>query len=185
MRVTSYGLFWREDEIDWHPGNGVRDSFRLLGRIGSNRGSLRVVDFRHQQGIYVLYDDYGPSYVGLTRNQGLGKRLKDHKTDHLKGRWDRFSWFGFRPPLPREARCGVLALGETQTDISEDTSTTIGDLEALLIRVIDPKRNRQHMQFDCAERWTQIAYADTERYLGRAVERPGAARGRGAGGGGA
>ncbi len=170
MRVTSYGLFWREDEIDWHPGTGVRDSFRLLGRIGSNRGSLRVADFRHQQGIYILYDDYGPSYVGLTRNQGLGKRLKDHKTDHLKGRWDRFSWFGFRPLLPAGATSGVLGLGDPQTDVSEDTSTTIGDLEALLIRAIGPKRNRQHMAFDCAERWTQIAYDDGDRYLGRAVQ---------------
>ena len=86
MRVTSYGLFWREDEIDWHPGGGVRDSFRLLGRSGSHRGKIRVVDFRHQQGIYILYDEYGPSYVGLTRNQGLGKRLKDHKSDHLAGK---------------------------------------------------------------------------------------------------
>lgn len=170
MRVTSYGLFWREDEIDWHPGTGVRDSFRLLGRVGSNRGSLRVIDFRHQQGIYILYDDYGPSYVGLTRDQGLGKRLKDHKTDHLKNKWDRFSWFGFRPLLPSDATSGVITLGSPQTDVSEDTSTTIGDLEALLIRAIGPKRNRQYMSFDHAERWTQIAYEDGETYLQRAVE---------------
>ncbi|QXT34842.1 GIY-YIG nuclease family protein [Sphingomonas sanguinis] len=149
---------------------GVRDSFRLLGRIGSNRGSLRVADFRHQQGVYILYDDYGPSYVGLTRNQGMGKRLKDHKTDHLKGRWDRFSWFGFRPLLPASATSGVLGLGDPQTDVSGDTSTTIGDLEALLIRAMGPKRNRQHMAFDCAERWTQIAYDDGDHYLGRAVQ---------------
>jgi hypothetical protein len=101
MRVTSYGLFWREDEIDWHPGAGYKDSFRLLGRIGSNRGKIRMVDFRHQQGIYILYDNYGPSYVGLTRNQGLGRRLKDHKSDHLADKWDRFSWFGFRPVYRR------------------------------------------------------------------------------------
>lgn len=170
MRVTSYGLFWREDEIDWHPGTGVRDSFRLLGRIGSNRRGLRVADFRHQQGIYILYDDYGPSYVGLTRNQGLGKRLKDHKTDHLKNRWDRFSWFGFRPLLPPDATPGVIELGNPQTDVSEDTSTTIGDLEALLIRAIGPKRNRQYMSFDHAERWTQIDYDDGDMYLQRAVE---------------
>lgn len=175
MRVTSYGLFWREDEIDWHPGTGNRDSFRLLGRIGSNRGKIRVADFRHQQGIYILYDEYGPSYVGLTRNQGLGKRLKDHKGDHLSGKWDRFSWFGFRPLLTPEGSSGVMELGSPQTDVSEDTSTTIGDLEALLIRAIGPKRNRAQMRFDCAERWIQVAYDDGETYLDRARPKVGRA----------
>ena len=33
MRVTSYGLSWREDEIDRHPGGGARDSFRLPGGL--------------------------------------------------------------------------------------------------------------------------------------------------------
>lgn len=168
MRVTSYGLFWREDEIDWHPGGGVRDSFRLLGRIGSQRGKLRVADFRHQQGIYVLYDEYGPSYVGLTRDQGLGKRLKDHKCDHLAGKWDRFSWFGFRSLLPGGARAGIKELGSPEVDVSEDTNTTIGDLEALLIRVVGPKRNRKTMAFDCAERWTQVAYEEMDTFLERA-----------------
>ena len=34
MQVTSYGLFWRADDIEWFPGKGNRDEFRLLGRIG-------------------------------------------------------------------------------------------------------------------------------------------------------
>ncbi len=143
-------------------------TFSGVGASGKP-GAVQI-DFRHQQGIYILYDDYGPSYVGLTRDQGLGKRLKDHKTDHLKNKWDRFSWFGFRPLLPSDATSGVITLGSPQTDVSEDTSTTIGDLEALLIRAIGPKRNRQYMSFDHAERWTQIAYEDGETYLQRAVE---------------
>tara|TARA_R110002096_G_scaffold434091_1_gene654706 strand:- start:904 stop:1089 length:186 start_codon:yes stop_codon:yes gene_type:complete len=61
MKVTSFGLFWRESEIDWNPGQGCKDSFRLLGRKGANRGTIQIADFRHQQGIYILYDDYGPS----------------------------------------------------------------------------------------------------------------------------
>lgn len=167
MRVTRYGLFWRESEIDWHPGAGNKDSFRLLGRIGSNRGKLSISDFRQQQGIYILYDDYGPSYVGLTRNQGLGKRLKDHKTDHHAGKWDRFSWFGFRPLLATKTPSGILQLGEPQADVSENTSTTIGDLEALLIRAIGPKRNRAQMKFEHAQKWTQIPYDDIDMYLQR------------------
>ena len=165
MRVTSYGLFWRASEIDWNPGSGYKNSFRLLGRIGSNRGTIRVADFRRQQGLYILYDDYGPSYVGLTRDQGLGKRLKDHMSDGLEGKWDRFSWFGFRSFLQQDASTGILELGDPEADITEDTSTTIGDLEALLIRAIGPKRNKNFMKFKSAERWIQIDYYETDKYL--------------------
>jgi hypothetical protein len=167
MRVQSYGLFWRESEIDWNPGKGYKNSFRLLGRIGSNRGTIRVADFRYQQGLYILYDDYGPSYVGLTRTQGLGKRLKDHRSDDLKEKWDRFSWFGFRPLLGQKSSLGILELGDPEIDISEDTNTTIGDLEALLIRAIGPKRNSVFMNFKDAEKWTQIEYYQTDTYLQR------------------
>ncbi|ATU72920.1 GIY-YIG nuclease family protein [Komagataeibacter rhaeticus] len=167
MKVTSYGLFWRKDEIDWHPGNGNHNRFRLLGRVGSNRGHIKIVDFRHQQGIYILYDHYGPGYVGLTRNQGLGKRLKDHTQDHLAGKWDRFSWFGFRPIDETPTEHGLLPLGETKEDLTEETNTTIGDLEALLIRAIGPKRNRVFMGFGNAEEWTQIEYDRVDTYMNR------------------
>ncbi len=96
MKVTSYGFFWRQSEIDWKPEQGYKDRFRLLGRKCANRGTIQIADFRFPQGIYFLYDDYGPSYVGLTRAQGLGKRLTDHLDDHLAGKWDRFSWFDFQ-----------------------------------------------------------------------------------------
>lgn len=172
MKITSYGLFWRENEIYWSPGKGNRNSFRLLGRIGANKGKLRVADFRHQQGIYILYDQYGPSYVGLTREQGLGKRLKDHLTDHLKARWDRFSWFGFKP-LGASLGDGVLALADLPEDeFSENTRTTIGDLEALLIRAIGPKRNTAWMNFQDAQEWSQVKREEMDKYLPRVV--PGA-----------
>ena len=167
MKVTSFGLFWRQSEIDWNPGQGYRNSFRLLGRKGANRGTIQIADFRFQQGIYILYDEYGPSYVGLTRAQGLGKRLKDHLDDHLANRWDRFSWFGFRPiggPIPDT---GILELDTPSEDLTGDTNTTIGDLEALLIRSIGPKRNTAYPSFQDADEWTQIEYEDQETYLKR------------------
>lgn len=166
MRITSYGLFWREDEIDWSPGQGIKNSFRMLGRIGAIRTKIRIADFRHQQGIYILYDDYGPSYVGLTRQQGLGKRLKDHRSDHLEGKWDRFSWFGFKDIGAAQAN-GILSLLDFQGELTENTHTTIGDLEALLIRAIGPKSNTAWMQFKDASEWTQIKYEETEKYLAR------------------
>lgn len=166
MKITSYGLFWRASEIDWFPGRGVKGSFRLLGRIGTNRGSIRLADFRKQQGIYILYDEYGPSYVGLTRQQGLGKRLKDHLEDNLAGKWDRFSWFGFNP-IGTVGPDGVLSLLELEREVSESTHTTIGDLEALLIRAIGPKLNTSSMNFKDAEKWQQVDYDDMQACLAK------------------
>lgn len=167
MKVTSFGLFWRASEIDWNPGQGNRNGFRLLGRIGANRGNIRVADFRHQQGIYILFDEYGPAYVGLTRAQGLGKRLKDHLADKLKDQWDRFSWFGFHPIGSPDPQSWILQLNQPDENLTDDTRTTIGDLEALLIRSIGPKRNTAYPRFQGAEEWTQIDYEEQEKYLGR------------------
>lgn len=137
MQVTSYGLFWRAAEIEWFPGKGRRNEFRLLGRIGKNRPGIRVADFRRQQGIYILFDEYGPAYVGLAKGDRLGARLRDHHGDHLVGKWDRFSWFGFNPVGATPDRGGVLSLNQPRRDVTDDTSTTIGDLEALLIAAWD------------------------------------------------
>src|SRR5882724_3744808 len=52
--IKSFGLFWRAEEINWFPGKGNRQAFRLLGRHGKNRPGLRLADFRRQQGIYVF-----------------------------------------------------------------------------------------------------------------------------------
>lgn len=163
MRITSYGLFWRAHEIEWAPGAGYKDSFRLLGRVGKNKGKIRVADFRHQQGIYILYDDYGANYVGLSR-VGLGKRLKDHTEDKHAGRWDRFSWFGFRP-LGEPSSNGILQLGNPNEEISENASATIGDLEALLIKAMGTRNNSNSMNFKDAVEWTQIDWDDIEGCL--------------------
>ncbi len=86
MVIKNYGLFWRADEVDWYPGHG--NPFRLLGRQGKNFPGVCVADFRWQNGIYVLYGDYGPHYVGLTRKQGLGKRNRPTE-DVVNGARDR------------------------------------------------------------------------------------------------
>ncbi|MFY0659257.1 MAG: GIY-YIG nuclease family protein [Shimia sp.] len=158
MRVTSYGLFWSAEEIEWSPGQGNKREFRLLGRVGKNRPGLKVADFRFQQGIYILFDDYGPAYVGLAKGERLGARLRDHQNDHLANKWDRFSWFGFNPVSTTVDETGVLSLEKPTQDVTDDTSTTIGNLEALLIATVGPKLNRQKMNFGEAEEWEQIGY---------------------------
>ena len=158
MQVTSYGLFWRADASDWSPGPGKPNQFRILGRIGKNRPGLRIADFRRQQGIYILFDQYGPAYVGLAKGDRLGARLGEHHRDHLVQKWDRFSWFGFNPVGAAPDNDGVLSLNQPRRDVTDDTSTSIGDLEALLIAAMGPKLNQQKMRFDSAERWEQVSY---------------------------
>lgn len=161
MQVTSYGLFWRADEIEWSPGKGNRNEFRLLGRVGMKRPGLRVADFRRQQGIYILYDEYGPAYVGLAKGgkgDRLGARLREHTVGKHAERWDRFSWFGFNPVGSTPDADGVLSLNQPSRDMTDNTETTIRDLEALLIAAMGPKLNDLKMKFGNAQKWDQVGY---------------------------
>ncbi len=165
MLIHAYGLFWRRDEVEWEPGKGNAGVFRLLGHHGKIKPKLRVVDFRDQVGLYVLYNPYGPHYVGLTRAQGLGKRLRDHHLDARKGDWDRFSWFGFRKVLQRTDSLGLrvlAALGEVGVG---STSTTIGEMEALLIKAMGCAQNTNAMSFKKADEWTQVRWDDVEEFI--------------------
>ena len=140
----------------------------MLGHIGKRKDKIRVADFRHQRGIYVLYDDYGPSYVGLTRDLGLGARLKNHTTDHLRKKWDRFSWFGFREMLSDNRHKRYLVADQSAEDvITDDMDTTIGDLEALMISTMGPKHNKKFMGFSEAEKWDQVFDDDVVDYCSR------------------
>ena len=63
--------------------------------------------------------------------------MKDHTTDRLAGRWDRFSWFGLYP---------VTEDGQLSLDVKfkEFTIQNLGDiLEAILIESIEPRQNRK------------------------------------------
>jgi hypothetical protein len=76
MAIKSFGLFWRRDEVNWNPGKGVKGGFRLLGRSGENLPGLRVANFREQLGIYILYGNHGPYYVGLTKKGELARIMQ-------------------------------------------------------------------------------------------------------------
>lgn len=168
--IQCYGLFWDVDETEW---SGRQ--FRLLGRCGKQRGSLRVCDFRNQVGLYVLYDHYGPYYVGLTRKQPLGVRIRHHLDDHHQGLWNRFSWFGFRGVRKLRYADGTQALASLPRNLFTDARETIADLEALLIQALGTHKrgNRHEMRFGLAERWEQILLDERQRYLERVAPKPG------------
>ena len=165
--IKCYGLFWSADEVEWSPGSGNRGAYRLLGRVGQRRPSVAVCDFRQQRGIYVLYDHYGPYYVGLARDQDIGNRLRSHLRDHHQGKWDRFSWFGFRRVLNASDSDGMRKLGKYPNRLLTESKATIGDIEALLIQALGThgRGNELQMKFASAQRWTQIQQHEADEYL--------------------
>jgi len=124
--VTSFGMFWRKDAVEWI------GSPKLLGmqQIGAT-----PVDFCKQLGIYLLYDGREVIYVGRTTDRPLGRRLYEHTIDRMSARWDRFSWFGLLP-VSDDGKLGPLPEGYGAAKL-------IPALEAILIEAMEPRQNRK------------------------------------------
>ncbi|MGA7783965.1 MAG: hypothetical protein WB997_04895 [Candidatus Acidiferrales bacterium] len=73
-----------------------------------------------KSGVYVLSRGDKPYYVGLAST--LRKRLPKHRKDHLRNKWDRFSFYSMK-------------------------NKYIKDVETLLIRVADPDGNEAKGHF--------------------------------------
>jgi hypothetical protein len=127
-----------------------------------------MADFRPQHGIHILYGDYGQYYVGLTRTQGLGKRLRNHLTDEHGKNWDRFSWFSFGRVLKNRNAHGLQRFARLPPKQSLTSNSVIGDIEALLIQIQAMSlQNSVKMKSAQAERWTQVKLSEVETYRKR------------------
>ena len=124
--VSSFGMFWRRELVDWTRSPNV---------LGKQYGADRVVDFSDQRGVYLLYDGREVIYAGRATERGLGTRLYEHTWDRLSARWDRFSWFGM---LPVDDSGKLGALPE-----SFDSSLVAPALEAILVEALEPRQNRK------------------------------------------
>jgi hypothetical protein len=168
--IRAYGLFWRADEIAWNPERGGPHGevprFALLGRQGSRTADLRVADFFNEGGIYVLYGDYGPRYVGLTLDRGLGWRLREHRHDRHRDHWDRFSWFGFRNVLKSRNTLGLSELSDMALTKQVVQRQMIREMEALLIHAMG-LHNIHRDRFPAGEKWTQVRLDERQNYIGR------------------
>jgi hypothetical protein len=172
MLINAYGLFWRADEVNWR-GKKRGPKFRLLGRIGATKPGLRLADFRTQSGLYILYGDYGPYYVGLTQEARLGSRLAAHiLRDQHKGKWDRFSWFGFRKVLRKAEADGMCHLMTLALGPRSNPRREIADMEALLIKALGLQSNLRQEDFKEADQWTQVKLLETDKYLHKVRPRP-------------
>jgi hypothetical protein len=166
MLIKAYGLFWDASEIYW-PGEFAGERFRLLGRRGKAASHVQLADFKRQSGLYILYGNYGPHYVGLTRSNRMGARLKAHRRDWHKGKWERFSWFGFRDVLTSRNQYGLSRLRDLSVKNRGTTHSNIGELEALLIRALGLEGNYAKMKFPGAEPWTQVKAHEVDEYFAK------------------
>jgi hypothetical protein len=137
--ISTVGFFWKKDDVFWGAGSNAG---RLLG-VPAKKITAQPIDFREQSGIYVLYSDYTPIYVGQCGlgNQKLLKRLKQHRVDDLAERWDRFSWFGIR----RVKLNGKLSAEVLR--VNPSVAMALNHVEAVLIHAIEPPMNGQKGRF--------------------------------------
>lgn len=161
MLIQSYGLFWDRDKVDWNPGGG--NQRLMLGRRNSKQPALRLADVWNQKGLYVLYSNTGPYYVGIAEK--LGKRLHDHTKDNHRRNWVRFSWFGFHPLTDQSHKLNLPDPGIKPGAASVDV--LIGDMEALLIKSMGTF-NIRNMNFRSAKQWEQVGYQEAVEWGRRA-----------------
>jgi len=85
--ILTLGARWKAEDVYWYTSHA---NAKLLG---VNRAGVTgpVANFAHQSGIYVLYANFVPVYVGQA-NKTLWARLHQHMShDDLAERWDRFT----------------------------------------------------------------------------------------------
>ena len=133
--ILCIGAMWEARHVYWDAAT----TGELCG-VPSRARRKPPKNFAEQSGIYVLYADFSPIYVGQC-NKTLFWRLKmHHYEDDLAGRWDRFSWFGFR----RAIAAGLSVAG---VDFHISTRQLLDHLEALLIHSFEPPMNGQEGRF--------------------------------------
>jgi hypothetical protein len=144
--ITSFGMFWRRDAVEWSA------TPKLLGmqQLGAT-----PVDFCRQLGIYLLYDGREAIYVGRTSDRPLGRRLYEHTLDRMSARWDRFSWFGLLP-VTESGKLGDMPSTYTATKL-------IPALEAILIEALEPRQNRKRGDDLAAAEYLQAIDPEIEK----------------------
>lgn len=152
--IKNYGLMWRRDAVFWGVG----------GRKGTlpGRRSRRVIDFRPQIGVYVLYDEgRKPVYVGQAGqgNARLFSRLRSHRGDSLAHRWHYFSWFG----LLKVNNSGKLSGWDDRSKrVSGTIGSTLNEIEGVLIAATEPTFNKQGAKFRGIPRYRQVTHVEAE-----------------------
>lgn len=154
--IKTYGEFWNPELVNWN------SSWNLLGKRRSDFKGPDV-NVYEERGVYVLYKDYQPVYVGKADKQSIGYRLQLHgQSSRKEPRWDMFSWFGILGLRVNDK------LRSRSSAFHPRTAELIATLEALLIVAIEPRLNSRREKFKNAVRLFQSdadAPADVEEQL--------------------
>jgi hypothetical protein len=137
--ILNLGARWKASDVYWGSASA---NGQLLG---VKRTALRgpYVNFGDQTAVYILYANFTPIYVGQA-NKSLYSRLKlHHLHDDLAGRWDRFSWFGFR----RVVGGNNPKLSKPDVNFGVSTNQLLDHLEAMMIHAFEPALNGQEGRF--------------------------------------
>lgn len=168
MTIKNYGLMWDRHVVAWTGVKGNAGHLTGHGPIGANKKNQLEADFREQSGVYVLYEERRVVYVGQagSGNNSLYSRLKNHTTDHLADRWNKFSWFG----ILNVNRDGSLSKQKGDLNRYLKGSETLDLIEGLLINSLEPPLNRQGARWKKIEQYYQShsgyeALADREILL--------------------
>lgn len=152
--VKNYGLMWRRDTVFWGRG-------RNRGLLAGRR-SKRIIDFRDQIGVYVLYDEARKAiYVGQAGqgNARLFNRLRSHQRDSLAHRWHYFSWFG----LLSVNKSGELSgRDDPLKRVTGTIRSTLNEIEGVLIAATEPAFNKQGARFRGISRYRQVPHPDAD-----------------------
>ncbi|WP_075989703.1 GIY-YIG nuclease family protein [Vibrio fluvialis] len=136
MLIKAYGTYWNPEMVEWG-SRGAGQGGKLVGTVKFDSKTKKEIDFWDAKGIYVLHSEYKTIYVGKAFGTSIGKRLRDHLTDRLAGRWDMFSWYSVS--APKKVEGGVTKPGKRQIG----PETYIDTFEALAILISDPPLNRK------------------------------------------
>jgi len=155
MLIKLYGEYWNPDAVEWGT-RGAGNNGQLLGLLDGH--GKKALDFWDSRGVYALHDDFRVVYIGQALDQPLGKRIRDHLTDRLAGRWDMFSWYS----LSTFREKNVRKPGQRQTTPAD----VIDTLEALGIGLTLPPLNRRYNKIPGARRVEQAKspHPHTERH---------------------
>lgn len=151
--IQCLGMYWQSSHVNWKNRPKI---------IGQETPKSDAIDFADQIGIYLLHDRDKVVYVGRVDEPRLGQRLFEHTTDRLNSRWDRFSWFGFRP-IHENGELG-------QADDTSDFSTVLSTLEAVLIEALEPPQNRRRGDQLNAVEYIQTAKPSISEEKAKAIE---------------
>ena len=137
--IKNFGDFWDREKISWG-SQAPGDRGHLKGYLSYKKS--KVVDFRTQIAVYVLYDEnVNVVYVGQTgggQRDRLFHRLRFHRDGRARNRWRYFSWFGLRQTTGN-------GLHGAQSHKSKPRIPTnkaaLDEIEFVLLRIIEPKLN--------------------------------------------